>query len=596
METPDNIVFSQALQSEGLSDASPFVKRDLLYIQDNNGSGNYQSNQIIFDASVLSNNGKLLNWQEAKILIPCVIPVTCKSADVDWQAGSLTSTDFMMALKNCNTSLLHSYSIDFGNSNVVTNTQHINMYHAFKYHTELDAMEEELIGSEINYAKDAGDSWQYRTGANGSTVGQGLINNVNAYPATVRSPASCADSSVTNTGMLKRQEVFRRCFANANLDDGKSAILGAVENTHFRNQNLNYVVNTANYKCYYYTAVIRLKDLQFFSSQDFPKLMRNAYFKLTLNVNQVFFEFAKTATGTLTFAPSTLQLTSGGCNPLMVSASYVSTYTHNGGLPTVIDASTKNFPCGSGCLPIQTFQMSLSVCRPIFTHQKNQVNVTSTIQPHTLSSCRLYVPAYVCKPEKESQLLAVRQRQIKYTDVVPYTIYNVAGSFSSIITSGISRAKRLIVVPVLASELFYGADLGAGFIFSDIQSPFSTSPSTTAPAIINSLQVVIGGVPLYPQPINYSFDSYYTEMTNTSAGGQAVDNLTTGRISMRDYISGMYNYFVVDLKRRASEDESTLVSIQLQGTLVSMKPVHLYCFIEYDKVCVADISTGQRLA
>ena len=46
METPDNFVFQQAVESSGFSDQSPFVKRDLLYIQDNNSSGIYTSNQV----------------------------------------------------------------------------------------------------------------------------------------------------------------------------------------------------------------------------------------------------------------------------------------------------------------------------------------------------------------------------------------------------------------------------------------------------------------------------------------------------------------------------------------------------------------------
>jgi hypothetical protein len=598
METPDNIVFSQALQSDGLSDASPFVKRELLYIQDNNGSGNYASNQVIFDASVFSNNGKLNNWQEAKILIPCVIPVTCRTGDVSWDNSAITNTDFMVALKNCNTSLLHSYSIDFGNSNVINQTQHINMYHAFKFNTELDGDEEELLGAEIGYAKDTADSWQYRSAH--SALGTGLLNNANAYLGSVKNSATSADSSVANTGMLKRQEnAWRRCGVNTLVDDGKSLVLGGNETTHFRNQAINYVTNnnsgTTKYKCYYYTAVIRLKDLQFFSSPDFPKLMRNAYFKLTLNINQVFFEFTKPADGTIRFQSSSLQLTTGGTNPLMVAASYVTAAAGSGTLITQATAAARLTPCGSACVPASdangTYQMSLSVCRPIFTHIANNVNITSAIQPHVLSSCRLYVPAYTLQPQKEAQLLAVRQRQIKFTDIVPYTIYNAIGSFSSIITSGVARAKRLIIVPVM-SEASNAQETGA---FSDIQSPFSTSPSTTCPTLINNFQVMVGGVPLYPQPINYSFENFFTEMTNTSAGGMIVDHLVAGRISMRDYISGMYSYYVVDLKRRAVEDENTLVSVQVQGTLVSAKAVHLFCFIEYEKALVCDIATGQRL-
>jgi hypothetical protein len=75
-----------------------------------------------------------------------------------------------------------------------------------------------------------------------------------------------------------------------------------------------------------------------------------------------------------------------------------------------------------------------------------------------------------------------------------------------------------------------------------------------------------------------------------------VDNLVAGRISMRDYISGMYSYIVVDLRRRAVEDENTLVSIQISGTLISLKAVSLFAFLEYEKSVICDIATGQRLS
>jgi hypothetical protein len=136
-ETPDQILFSQALESGSSSDQSPFVKKDILFMQDNNGSGNYSSNQIIFDATTLSNNGKNISWTESKIIITSIFTVSNETTASDWATGDLTHTDFMLALKNCNTSLIHSYSIDFGNQTVINATPFINMYHAFKYHTEL---------------------------------------------------------------------------------------------------------------------------------------------------------------------------------------------------------------------------------------------------------------------------------------------------------------------------------------------------------------------------------------------------------------------------------------------------------------------------
>jgi hypothetical protein len=357
------------------------------------------------------------------------------------------------------------------------------MYHAFKYHTELSEAEEELLGAEIGYAKDNSDSWMYRAAS--ASEGQGLCNNNNGYPG-VKNTASSIDHSVMNTGMTKRQENWmRRCGVNPTTPDGKSLVMGALEDTHFKNEAQNYVKNDTTAKHYFYNAVIRLKDLNFFNSPDFPRLVRNAYFKITLNVNQFQFTFSKEASGVLQFNKSSLSLTSGGTLPIMIASSYANVSccsTAGNGAITASDSATRIIPCGSACLPCataQTYRVSFSVCKSLFVHKDGATNVVPA-QTASLSSCRLYLPAYTPNSDRQQDLLQLGQKEIKYIDLLNPVQYNVVpGPISWLLTSGVARAKRLIIVPVLTELASNFGNFGEVSAFSDIQSPFSSSPSTT---------------------------------------------------------------------------------------------------------------------
>ena len=57
----------------------------------------------------------------------------------------------------------------------------------------------------------------------------------------------------------------------------------------------------------------------------------------------------------------------------------------------------------------------------------------------------------------------------------------------------------------------------------------------------------------------------------------------------------MYNYFVVDLRRRSSEDESVLQNISIAGNITSPLTYDFKIFVEYEKSITVDISSGSRL-
>ncbi len=105
---------------------------------------------------------------------------------------------------------------------------------------------------------------------------------------------------------------------------------------------------------------------------DFPKLLKGAFFKLSLVINQCFLRFGKDANGLLTFDNANCQITSGGLCPLLVASSYTPTFSAGSNTVTTVTSPTVlNRPCGSALLPLNdNYEVSLSILRTQFTHTR----------------------------------------------------------------------------------------------------------------------------------------------------------------------------------------------------------------------------------
>ena len=99
METSDQTILDLSKSAGSFDDSSPFTSKQLLYVQDNNSSGNYSNNQVIFELQSLSNNGRWNDYQDAWISLPIVVQVNGTTA-VDFTTGVQQLTDYCVALKN----------------------------------------------------------------------------------------------------------------------------------------------------------------------------------------------------------------------------------------------------------------------------------------------------------------------------------------------------------------------------------------------------------------------------------------------------------------------------------------------------------------
>ena len=550
---------------------SPYLKYEVITLNDQATAGNYSSGQCVFETVTLSNNGRWCDYNHnAYMTIPCVFVVTGRvtgaGADIDWTANHITDSDLLIGFKNSNINLINSIAIDYGNKQCVQATDHINQYLVFKQHELFSEEDEVLNGPTIGYAKDSSESYYFE-----DVAGRGLSNNMNSENVS----SSVQTNNICNTGFKKRQEVFRRVNAS-NL--GQENLLGANLDeivNNLKTSGDNFVVNYTTHKVYYYNAIVRLKDLPVFNK---TKLMKGANWRITMTLNQCIFDVSKSNAGLMTFDQTSYN--GKNTNFLMVSDNVKSVKMANSNTA----GQSENYDVQGGAYTVpanSTLTVSCSVGKCNFTKHA-ALNITA----HE-SNVQLHIPTVVLSPAEDSRLLAKSQETVIYEEILMFTLLSKNGLFNDLVTNGVSNLKRMIICPVLSSA--------SNRNIVPANSPFCCEPSVCSPHLIQNFQVRLANHNIYPNAINYSYESFLTELNGKySMGHNLVKGLAGSRISLKDYINN-YGYIVVDLKRKPTPDESTPLSIQISGKVVSPKALDFYIFVEQEKSFTYNTATGQRL-
>lgn len=552
--------------SENLSD---FTEFDYSKVSDLQTSGNYTSNQTVFETTTLSNNGRIADYRHGYITIPMVDVVTGTNGvnDIDFTADHIKESDLLLCRKNSSLNMIDSVAVQYQNESGVQEIRNINQYLIYKQHERLSVDDEALNGPTIGYAKDTSDSWSY-------DAANGLMNNNNStnYLDGVDHINKC------NEGMHERQKIFSKVVDTANQSN-RNLVLGS--NDNIKDVNRNYIVNGTNFKAYYYTLVIRLKELSNIF-EDCPP-MKAGLFKLTVNFNQCIFKVTKVNNTTMSFLPANFN--GRGTNPLMIASSQYSTLNKDLGANDVI---AQNVYCGAHTIPDGTeLTISCNIAKPQY-HPHNlsgQYNI-----PHCKEqNCFLHIPTYIMKPALQQAYLESKPRPLIYTDVVLYQLYKRSGQINELITTGIQYAKRIIICPILNTE-----GNGTNQIHP-FHSPFTTEPATCSPYVIQNFQVKISAINIYPNQVNYSYDMFIRELNGKYGVNSNLESgLCSSRINLKDYVN-TYGYIVVDLKRKHTDDESVSLSIQLECNIKSPKPLDFNIFVEQEKSFSIDVSTGRRI-
>jgi hypothetical protein len=412
------------------------------------------------------------------------------------------------------------------------------------------------------------------TPAQSGRIGSFTLQGVNSNQATLLNGATNANGTV-------------------NAGTGGSATYTAMFQAQISAPNDNTRVITI-------PAIIRLKDIcNFF--EKIP-LLKGSTMRIYLNTNQCFFTAqyiggqlvnttpvqATPAVGTvlennysfvsLTTAPYILG--GGATNPLMLASNdlgqggynlspYTAQYTVNG-------AQNRAPP------DVNIVNIGVSIAK----NQFSQFTYQSASAP--ITQCRLYAPAFTMNPLAETRFLELTPtKKVLYNDIFQFYFpsQGAGSNINILVSNGIPNIKQVVVIPLLSASggttqptngvaqqyVWAGSAGGAttaigstAQIPSTILSPFSTTGATPDPIVLDNFQILISGVNLFIQQLQYGFEDFYEQMVSINQlNGSLTTGLGSGLIGYKEW-QYLYRYYVGNASRILPSEEGMARSVQIQ--------------------------------
>ena len=619
-------------------DSNIYICKDRQYIYYNdlaNGAYNTNTSEVKFELISLANTNQFVNWAESFILIPLTLSVKATVGTFNGTLGlGITENAFALSLKNGYQHIVDSLLITVNDNPVNQPCQGANIPNTFRLY-EMSADDRNTLGDMINFYLDTGDSIRYLpTPTTGSTfqvgpcaissittagvvtcpagtfsaqVGQQFILGGVTYtiqtitsattytvlplPQTAITTASIVSwltpLSLTNAGLGETNNVISK--ANTLFNPSQGFLTNIInEGRQKRTMNTSYDPSQTSISNYF-TNISKTGDA-FRNS-----LITNSSTEITYNI------FATIPMSVLHDFFDKLPITRGLSVRLNL---YLNT-----GITIVENVNgAQHLNIVSYTMPRQTcpFMVSPIANDPLvgsgfrILSDCSQVSYNLKIGNTTQPNCRFYASMYSFNPQTEALYISAPERNILYNDIVQYVIPNVGynQSVNNLITSGISRLRGLLLVPIIsgASNQCNGLDAK--------QSPFSSCPATVFPyAKITNFQIQISGKPIYNTPLSHTFMFYNTALKpELSINGGSLRSLgmSSGCISKSDFENG-YGFYYVDLTNIESEAEdnaSKSVQVLFQNNVVSGTnnlAIDYYIYLYFQKQVGINISNGAFL-
>ena len=587
----DKLVFDLSQELE--STPSVFIKKDWLNILDNQ-NGNYNSNQATLDTSQLANSNKYVSYREAYLEVPMLLTVASANATASIVAADFapettaTSVDYAIGLKNWFGQMIHSFTLEMGNSTVIQQTPFVNMYNSFKLMTTLSWADVAVIGSTIGFYPDDPLSWSFESSASAS--GAGICNNTNAITSSNGISTVVEfnryNSAGGNIGFQKRQQYINYDPAG----DSGSGTYGAdiLSATSAGNLYKSYISKKLNASAatsqgvfqISIMATIYLRHIHSFFNN--VPLLKGAYFKMTMALNNTTTTFTRLSGGR-TYTLTSVSNPNGGVNPLMLA----SQLANNGGF----DAFGKN--TASDTL------FRANICVGATCLDTTLASNTGVLAGALARSITLYVPTYSFNPIFETAYLSSPVKHIEYEDLYQYQINNISaetGTVNQLVSNGIANLKSVLVLPFY-SEQAGTSNTGLPIAIPVYQSPFDPAGTgATSPlCLLNNFNVVISG----QNAIYNTQMRAYEQFNNQLYGANAVNGGLTEGIN-----SGLFNslgfemeycYHYVNVSRMLPVEQSVPKSVQIVGQNQSKRAVNLFVFCAYGASVDVDVLTGSRV-
>ena len=257
-ETKDNVVFDFS-DGNAMSEiaSKPFLKKELIYIIDQNGSNDYSRNQVVFETLSIANNGRYADYKDGFVSFPLHITLT---SDNNFEAGADENLRSKIEMKASNLNIIDSVEVQYNNETVIQTNPNITPCLIFKQHTTY-SMQDVMLNSHSGYRKES-NVWEYDD-----------------------------DFGLQHT---YAEDTFNTFKSSSSTD--------ILSPSHLKAKGENVlVIDSALKHSYFYDCIVPLKHLPFF---DKMPLVRGANIKMTFNLNQGTFQYDESSVVSSSFKGS----------------------------------------------------------------------------------------------------------------------------------------------------------------------------------------------------------------------------------------------------------------------------------------------------
>jgi hypothetical protein len=572
----DNYDFEKSSLPQSLDEYSPFLdKQTNNYINDQN-SGVYSANQSLvqFDLSSLYSSSKFTNTNDMFITIPITMVSSLSIPPASPAVAPPTCAWALQTLKSGYHNLIHQADLQIDGKTVSESQPFLGTFTGIKLLSELSQTDLKSFGSVIGYSDvvDTPNSVIYNTSTTTATLtnGNGMTNN-NVFGTTTQTTANVLQNTgLCNEAINKRALRVIDAQVTASNTLNKIVGTGGIVSRDQLNADFKatYQVLNTSYAVIYDVAIIRLKDI--LDVMDKVGLVKRFNGVLRLYIN----------TGAL-YIGCNGNNAANDANPNYLFS--VNNSTFNNVCPFTINNLNS-----SGQIPVAQKQLSAGIfIGKALQTSLNGVNLATSGASHSMQACRLYYSTVQLEPEKA--LSYSRSNQMKNVVFKNYYFNQInsvsAGSnYSQLIQSGITNPFALIIVPYVSST-------ATGMSGYDWQSPFSTSPATGSPCILNNLQVQLGGQQVLNSSYYYGFEDFVTQFVNCESLSSSDFGVGVGVIN-KEYWD-MNRVYYVNLSRSTKSDRMTPRNIVLSFKNDSLVPIDVKVFTVYLDSFQINVDSGQ---
>jgi hypothetical protein len=543
-----------------------FNSKKWTYIQDSTSNTGQYSGQIQFNLSTISSQAAFVNWQEAVIQLPIKLQILNATGSSVTTAAA-ASFDQLLP-KAGSWQFLDSVQVVVDGVTVQTNQIHENVNCTFKALTEWSQDDLLNYGPTSLFALD-----QYAPPITGTTPPTQSLENV-ATTGFLNSTLGefGLSNTFTNAGARERAKMTTLSQASGALFYdivGSAANIQSIAKPQVYVAPAGAIANGAPVYVAHYIATIRLVDI----CDYFKKcpMQKNVAGYIYLNYNSSVTSIVTDVTGGV-LAPA--KITSMSNNMQFGNT-----------CPILYNFSSSNIKADGSAtgLNLPASAVTLSV-----TADVNGTTTAGTGLTPSQTFSRLLVPTYMPNPSADHSL--TQKKSFRYFERITNKFTVLPNqSFTWTITNGIANPKKLFMMPVITNPT---AGATTADVINPFRSPLATIPATTSPfASIKNLQVTVGNIPCFNNPVSFGYDLFVQEMAQSGIDG-GLDDVTSSGLLSQQLWESLYRFVAIDVGRRLPSEDGAAKSLVVSGTSNCAYPLTIYYHVLRDAVATVDTAMG----